>query len=102
PFNFALSTAGISFNPGVSYVLSLNGVNLTSRGSDGTSVSGTLPAGANPDTSHTYVGAMVYTAGATSVPLYPLLQLTLPAPTVGSHGVLQGQSYSVRLTFGDS
>ena len=45
---------------------------------------------------------MVYTAGTTSVPLYPLLQLALPAPTVGSHGVLQGQSYSVRLTFGDT
>lgn len=72
------------------------------RGSDGSSASSALPPSANPDANHTYVGAMVYTAGTTSVPLYPLLQLALPAPTVGSHGVLQGQSYSVRLTFGDT
>ena len=102
PFNLTLAAAGIGFNAGVYYVLSLNGVNLTSRGSDGTSVSATLPASTNPDTAHTYVGAMVYTTGTTAVPLYPLLQLTLPAPSVGAHGVLQGQTYSVRLTFGDA
>ena len=102
PFNLAISAAGVGFTTGIYYVLSLTGTNLTVRGSDGSSASSALPPSANPDANHTYVGAMVYTAGTTSVPLYPLLQLVLPAPTVGSHGVLQGQSYSVRLTFGDT
>ena len=102
PFNLAISAAGVGFTTGIYYVLSLTGTSLTVRGSDGSSASSALPPSANPDANHTYVGAMVYTAGTTSVPLYPLLQLALPAPTVGSHGVLQGQSYSVRLTFGDT
>ena len=102
PFNLTVASAGIAFTAGVSYVLSLNGTNLTSRGSDGSSVSGTIAASSNPDTTHTYVGAMVYSTNTTSLALYPLLQLSLPAPSVGTHGVLQGQAYSVRLTYGDA
>jgi hypothetical protein len=100
PFNLVLASTGLGFSAGVYYVLSLEGASLTARGSDGSSSSATLAASANPDTTHTYVGAMVYATGTTSLPLYPLLQLSLPAPTVGTHGVLQGEPYSVRLTFG--
>ncbi len=102
PVDLATSTAGYAFADGVYYVLSLTGANLTVRGSDDSSATSepTLPG--SPDPSHTYVGAMVYSSSTASVTLYPLLQLTLPAPSVGSHGVLQGGIYSVRLTFGDA
>ena len=46
------------------------------------------------------MGAMVYGDTTTSVRLYPKLALSLDAPAVGTHGVLQGETYSVRLTFG--
>ena len=101
PFALTLASAGVTFSAGVSYVLSLTGANLTVRGSDGSSASSTLASGA-PDSSHTYIGAMVYTAAATTVTLYPTLQLSLASPAVGTHGVLQGELYSVRLTFGAS
>ena len=81
-------------------MLSLTGTSLTLRGSDGSSASSEPTLSGAPDPHHTFVGAMVYAAGTTSVRLYPKLQLTLPAPTVGTHGVQQGQTYSVRLTFG--
>lgn len=99
PFVLTLASAGVTFKAGIYYVLSLTGANLTVRGSDGSTASSVLASGA-PDSSHTYIGAMVYTAAATTVSLYPKLQLSLPAPAVGTHGVLQGESYSVRLTFG--
>lgn len=102
PINLQLASTSVTFKAGVSYVLSLDGTGLSVRGSDGTSATDTLPPSTNGGTTHTYVGAMVYTASMTATSLYPLLPLTLPAPAVGTHGVLQGQPYSVRLTFGDA
>ena len=102
PFTLTLANTGVGFTAGVYYVLSLQGPNLTVRGSDGSSATGTLAATANPDTTHTFVGAMVFATGTTTVPLYPVVQLALPAPAVGTQGVLQGATYSVRLTFGSA
>ena len=100
PINLALATAGVTFTAGLSYVLSLTGTTLTVRGSDGSSATSqpTLPGPA--DSNHTFVGAMNDVTGAASVMLFPKLALTLPAPAVGAEGVLQGASYSVRLTIG--
>jgi hypothetical protein len=100
--NLATATAGVTFTAGIYYVLSLTGSNLTVRGSDGSSVTSVPTLPGPPDPNHIYVGAMVFTSAITSVQLFPLLQLTLPAPTVGSQGVQQGGSYSVRLIFGDT
>ena len=100
PYDFVIASAGVAFTSGVAYVLSVTGTALTVRGSDGSSASGVLAAASAPDPSHTFVGAMLYSSTTSSVPLYPKLQLTLPAPAVGTHGVLQGTLYSVRLTIG--
>jgi hypothetical protein len=100
PYDLAVATAGVTFTAGIYYVLALTGTSLTVRGSDGSSASTVLSAGGDP--AHTFVGAMVYITALESVRLYPQLQLTLPAPPVGTHGVLQGGQYSVRLTFGDA
>jgi hypothetical protein len=102
PYDLALGSASVNFTAGVYYVLSLTGTNLTVRGSDGSSASSVLTVSGTPDPSHTFVGAMVDSDGVTTVRLYPKLQLSLPAPSVGTHGVLQGEAYSVRLTFGDA
>ena len=102
PYDLTIASAGVSFTASIYYVLSLTGTNLTVRGSDGSSASSVLTVSGTPDPSHTFVGAMVYTSAVTTVRLYPKLQLSLPAPSVGTHGVLQGEAYSVRLTFGDS
>lgn len=101
PYNLNITAAntGITFTTGIYYVLSLTGPNLTIRGSDESSMSSVLKT--SPDPSHTFVGAMVYTKSMTSILLYPKLQLTLPSPSVGTNGVLQGEQYDVRLTFGD-
>ena len=98
PYVLPLASAGVSFTAGTSYVLSLTGTSLAVRGADGSSASGTLANA--PDPSHVYIAAMVYTAQMQNVTMYPQLQLSLPAPAVGTHGVLQGESYSVRFTFG--
>ncbi|MBS1854108.1 MAG: hypothetical protein JST11_01990 [Acidobacteria bacterium] len=97
PYVLNLANAGFAVKEGVSYILSVTGTSLTVRGSDGSSASAAVAA---PGSTHTYVGAMVYTAAVTAVPLYPKLPLSLAAPAVGTHGVLQGEQYSVRLTFG--
>jgi hypothetical protein len=102
PFDLTIAAAGLTFTAGIYYVLSAVGTSLTVRGSDGSLRSSVLTASSSPDPSHTFVGAMVYGSSITSVRLYPKLQLTLPAPAVGTHGVVQGGLYSVRLTFGDS
>ncbi len=99
PYDLATATAGITFTAGVYYVLSLTGTNLSARGADGSTASSVLPTGAAAGL--TFVGAVVYTAATTTVRLYPKLQLALAAPAVGTHGVQQGNQYSVRLTFGD-
>ena len=99
PYSLAIASAGVTFTAGVSYILSLTGTNLSVRGSDGSTASSVLTSTSDPN--HTYVGAMVYSTGISSVLLYPKLQLTLAAPAVGTHGVLQGTVYSVRLTIGD-
>ena len=101
PYDLSTATAGVPFTAGLYYVLSVTGTNLTVRGSDGSSASAVLAAADAPDASHTFVGAMVYGATTSSVQLYPKLQLTLPAPAVGTQGVLQGNSYSVCLTIGE-
>ncbi len=101
PYDLSTATAGVPFTAGLYYVLSVTGTSLTVRGSDGSSASAVLAAAAAPDASHTFVGAMVYGATTSSVQLYPKLQLTLPAPAVGTQGVLQGNSYSVCLTIGE-
>lgn len=97
PYDLALAKLGVTFRPGISYVLALTAATLSVRGADGSNV--TVPAKAR-DKMHTFVGAMVYTAATTTVRLYPKLQLALAAPAVGTHGVLQGETYSMRLTYG--
>ncbi len=98
PFTLTPASVPVVFNPGVSYVLSATGTSLTVTGSDNSTSTATLASG--PDANHTFIGSMVYETSLTSVELYPKLQLSLAAPGVGSNGVLQGDSYSVRLTFG--
>jgi len=98
PVDLALAKLGVKFRPGFSYVLALAGKTLSVRGSDGSTATVESTSG---DATHTFVGAMVYTKLTTSVRLYPKLQLSLAAPAVGSRGVLQGEVYSVRLTYGD-
>lgn len=102
PFNLTLASTGFAFKSGVTYSFSLTGSNLAISGSDGSSSSTVLTAGANTDTTHTFVGMAVYASGMQSVPLYPLLALTFSAPGVGTNGVLQGAAYSIRLSFGTS
>src|SRR5258708_1000503 len=60
----------------------------------------TPPTAEAPEESHLFVGAWVERGGGEPARLYPKLQLTLKAPAVGTHGVLQGERYSVRLTYG--
>jgi hypothetical protein len=100
PFSLSLASAGVAFTTGVTYTFSLTGSDLAISGSDGSSSTAVLPTGANTDTTHTFVGMAMYASGTATVPLYPLLALTYPAPAVGANGVLQGAPYSVRLTFG--
>lgn len=97
PYDLPITKLGVSLRVGVSYVLSLTSRTLTVRGSDGSTASvPTQP----PDATHTFVGMVVYAASTTSVRLYARLSLSLPAPVVGTHGVLQGETYSVRFIFG--
>ncbi len=98
PVNLPLAKLGIAFRAGISYVLSLAAQALTVRGSDGSTATATTTA--SRDKTHTFVGAMVYNSMTASVRLFPKLQLTLPAPAVGTNGILQGEAYSVRLTYG--
>jgi hypothetical protein len=97
PFDLPLAKLGVTFRPGISYVLALTGKTLSVRGSDGSTTTVAVPA--SNDAIHTFVGAMVYGPSTTSVRLYPKLQLALAAPAVGTNGVLQGQTYSVRFTY---
>jgi hypothetical protein len=97
PYDLEVAGLGVSFQPGMSYLLALTGQTLSVRGADGPIV--TVPVQPR-DSVHTFVGAMSYDAATTSVRLYPKLQLALAAPAVGTNGVLQGQAYSVRLTYG--
>ena len=101
PCDLALATARVKFTAGISYVLSLTGSTLTVRGSDNSS-SSSQPVLSAVDPNHTFVGAMVYTAATTSVLLYPKLQLAFAAPAPGTHGIVQGSQYSVRLTLGSA
>ncbi|WP_434667423.1 hypothetical protein P5W99_38965 [Paraburkholderia sp. A3BS-1L] len=100
PIDLATRDTGLSLTAGVQYVFTLRGTALAVRGSDGSSLSATPPI-ENPDAQHTYVGAIVYLAGLASVRLYPILSLTLPAPAVGVNGIEQGETYSLRLTYGE-
>ena len=101
PFVLKLEGTGAAFTAGVTYTFSLLGSDLTISGSDGSSSTAVLAAEENGDTTHTFVGMAVHTSDLATVPLYPLLALTFPAPAVGTNGVLQGAAYSVRLTFGE-
>jgi hypothetical protein len=98
PIDLAIADTGLALTAGLQYIFSLQGAALAVRGSDGSTLSATPPI-AKPDALHTYVGAIVYVAGLTSVRLYPILSLTLPAPAVGANGVEQGETYSLRLTY---
>jgi hypothetical protein len=100
PFILALTSTGIAFTAGVTYTFSLAGSQLAVSGSDGSASTAVLPAGANGDTTHTFVGMAAYGADTATVALYPLLALTFPAPAVGTSGVEMGAGYSVRLTYG--
>ena len=100
PYSLAIAAAGVTFNAGISYVLSLTGQNLSVRGSDGSTVTSVVTE-STADAAFTFVGSVMYSSSITSVTLYPKLSLTLPAPAVGSYGIQQGASYSVRLTVGD-
>ncbi len=98
PQDLELAGLQVKFRSGILYVLALADRTLSVRGTDGSQVS--VPAKAR-DATHEFVGAMVYTTAMASVRLYPKLQLALAAPTVGTNGILQGQAYSVRLTYGE-
>ena len=100
PFSLTLSSTGLTLAPGVTYTFTLLGSGLTVSGSDGSSSSAVLAAGANSDATHTFVGMAVYTSSVTTVELYPLLPLAIPAPAAGTDGVLAGTAYSVRLAYG--
>ena len=97
PFDLQTANLGVTFRPGFSYVLTATNNALTIRGSDGSNATANVNT---PDATHIFVGSFVYSASTTSVRLYPKLQLTFTAPAVGSHGVLQGENYSVRFTYG--
>jgi hypothetical protein len=101
PIDLPIADTGLSLTAGVQYVFSLRGTALAVRGSDGTTLSAT-PKLANPDAQHSYVGALIYESGLTSVRLYPILSLTLPPPAVGSNGIQQGGTYSVLFTYGSN
>jgi hypothetical protein len=98
-FELMLASAGLSLAAGVSYVVSLTGTSLTSRGNDGSSASATLAEGA-PAGGLTYVGAFVFAPDLASAYLYPKQSLTVTPPLVGTNGVQQGATYQVRLTYG--
>ena len=100
PFDLTIASAAMVFMEGTYYVLSATGSNLTARGTDGSSQSSTLAGAPLPDANHTFVGAMVYDPSMKMVRLHAKLQLTLSAPAIGSHGVLQGNQYNIRLTYG--
>jgi hypothetical protein len=97
PFDLPVANLGVTFREGVSYVLALSTDTLSVRGSDGFTASVNTQA---PDAVHTFVGSMVYGASTTSVRLYPKLWLPLQPPAVGTQGVLQGETYSIRFTYG--
>jgi len=97
PLDLPLAKLGVTFRPGISYVLALTGDKLSVRGSDGATATVVSPK--SRDAIHTFVGATVYGPSTTSVRLYPKLQLALAAPAVGKNGVLQGEKYNVRLTY---
>ena len=99
PIDLPIADTGLNLIVGVQYIFSLKGTALSARGSDGSTLSST-PKLANPDAQHTFVGVVTFENTVTSVRLYPVLSLTLPAPASGSNGVAQGESYLVRFTFG--
>lgn len=101
PYDLSIANAGVTFEPGLSYVLSLSGKTLTVRRPDGSTVAADVNQSPAGDAGHTFVGAMIFSAAMTTVRLYPKLQLALAAPAVGTHGVLQGAQYGVRLVIGD-
>jgi hypothetical protein len=100
PLTLTLATTGIDYTAGKTYMFSAVGSTLTVTDSDGSLVIVLLPEGENTDTTHTFVGMAVYTMTAPTVPLYPLVSLSFPAPAAGADGVVQGASYSLRLTYG--
>jgi len=100
PLALTLATTGVDFVAGRTYTFSVLGSELTVTDPHGASVIVLLPAGENTDTTHTFVGMAVYTISAPTVPLYPLVSLSFPAPTAGTDGVVQGAKYSLRLTYG--
>jgi hypothetical protein len=95
-----LTDTSLTLVAGIQYVFSLQGPELSVRGSDGTAQSATPALGRDPDTAHVYVGAILVATGLTGVTLYPVLSLTLSAPAVSISGVTQGETYSVCLTYG--
>jgi hypothetical protein len=97
PHDLPTANLGLNFREGVAYVLSLSGNTLSIRGSDGFTASVKTQA---PDAMHTFVGSMVYGTSTTTVRLYPKLWLPVAPPAVGTQGVLQGETYSIRFTFG--
>lgn len=90
----------MTFHDGVTYVLALTGKNLSVRGSNGSTATASLPS--SKDTVHTFVGSMIFADSTTTVRLYPKLSLAPTAPAVGTNGVLQGETYSVRLLYGST
>jgi hypothetical protein len=100
-FTLELSTSGLDLTAGVTYTFSLTGSALSVTGSDSSSDSVTLAAGANTDTTHDFVGMAVYSTTLDSVTLYPLVSLSIPAPAVGTDGVVAGETYGITLTFGE-
>lgn len=99
PYDLSLEPLNASFTAGITYVVSMTGTAVSIRGTDGTSQTATL-ADPPPDQAHQFVGAVVYSSGTASVPLYPKVSLGLAAPAVGTSGVQQGGNYSIRLTYG--
>lgn len=96
PYDLPLAKLKVIFRPGIVYVLSLTRTTLSVRGADGSTATDRATA---PDKTHTFVGSMIFTGDTTTVRLYPKLQLTLPAPAVGTSGITQAAAYTVRLTY---
>jgi len=59
-----------------------------------------LAAGANADTTHTFVAWLRIRAPRRRCRCTRCSALTFPAPAVGTSGVLQSTAYTIRLTFG--
>ncbi len=85
PYSLDMTKFGGEFDEGTYYILSLTGTTMSIRsGSDIT----TFTVSVSNYPKLIYVGAFVMDPSLQSVWLYALVQLSLSAPFMGSHGVV--------------